>query len=129
MLDDLGVRTGIDLEGLLGGRALRRRAGRPPGAQPCGRRRPAHPAGRGAPDRALVRRLRPLLQPEHPDPRRHVPACGRQVGEVDEDAKPQKLSRFETEGAPWHFKVLIAITVIYLGYRLVQGIFWAAHSI
>jgi predicted RNA-binding Zn-ribbon protein involved in translation (DUF1610 family) len=46
------------------------------------------------------------------------PVCGRQV------AEEEKLTRFETEGSPWHFKLLIAITVIYLGYRFVQLIFW-----
>jgi hypothetical protein len=44
------------------------------------------------------------------------PTCGRQLGE--------KLTRFETEGAPWHFKLLIAVTVVYLGWRLIQLIFW-----
>ena len=44
------------------------------------------------------------------------PVCGRQVGE--------KITRFETEGSPWHFKVLVAATVIYLGWRFVQIIFW-----
>jgi len=51
--------------------------------------------------------------------------CGRQVAEV----KPGTISRFETEGAPWHFKVLIAVTVIYLGWRLLQAIVWAAQSL
>ena len=44
------------------------------------------------------------------------PVCGRPVGE--------KLSRFETEGSPWHFKVLVAATVVYLGWRFVQMVFW-----
>jgi hypothetical protein len=48
------------------------------------------------------------------------PVCGRPIGEVGQE----KISRFETEGAPWHFKLLIAITVIYLGYRFIQLIFW-----
>jgi hypothetical protein len=26
--------------------------------------------------------------------------------------------------APFSFRLMIALTVIYLGYRLVQGIFW-----
>ena len=47
------------------------------------------------------------------------PGCGRQVGEREE-----KLTRFETEGAPWHFKLLVAATVLYLGWRLVQMTFW-----
>lgn len=37
--------------------------------------------------------------------------------------------RDETDGrnkvkAPWHFWVLVAAVVIYLGWRLVQGIMW-----
>ena len=40
------------------------------------------------------------------------PTCGAQLGEP--------LKRFETEGAPWHFKLLIGITVVYLGWRIVQ---------
>lgn len=31
--------------------------------------------------------------------------------------------------APWHFKVLIAITVVYLGYRLLQGLAWVAQQL
>jgi RNA polymerase subunit RPABC4/transcription elongation factor Spt4 len=29
--------------------------------------------------------------------------------------------------APWHFWLMIGAVVAYLGWRLVQGIFWAAH--
>ena len=43
------------------------------------------------------------------------PACGRPVGE--------RLTRFETVGAPWHFKVLLVATVVYLGWRFVQLVF------
>ena len=49
------------------------------------------------------------------------PVCGRQVGE---EPTQEKLTRFETEGAPWHFKLLVAVTVIYLGWRFVQITFW-----
>lgn len=28
---------------------------------------------------------------------------------------------------PWHFKILIAATIIYLGYRLYQGIMLLVH--
>ena len=48
------------------------------------------------------------------------PVCGRPVGEPRE----AKLTRFETEGAPWHFKLLVAATVLYLGWRFVQMTFW-----
>jgi len=32
-------------------------------------------------------------------------------------------------GAPWHFKLLLVATVIYLGYRAVQGIEWLVHNL
>jgi hypothetical protein len=48
------------------------------------------------------------------------PVCGRHVAEPE----MEKITRFETEGAPWHFKLLVAVTVIYLGWRLVQLVFW-----
>jgi hypothetical protein len=51
------------------------------------------------------------------------PTCGRQVGEVATSVE-QDPSR-----APWHFKMLIAVTAVYLGYRLFQGIFWVAHHL
>ena len=31
--------------------------------------------------------------------------------------------------APWHFKVLVVGSVIYLGYRLYQGIGWLIHHV
>lgn len=54
------------------------------------------------------------------------PTCGYQVADIPE---PEKVSRFGREGAPWHFKLLIGITVVYLGYRFVQLLVWAVHSI
>lgn len=49
------------------------------------------------------------------------PTCGRLV------AAP---SAAEAErGAPWHFKVLLAVTALYLGYRLFQGLFWVVHHL
>jgi uncharacterized paraquat-inducible protein A len=33
----------------------------------------------------------------------------------------------ERRPVPWHFKLLLAATVIYLTYRLVQGIIWLTH--
>lgn len=51
------------------------------------------------------------------------PTCGRPAAaaaaEVDE----------ATTGAPWHFKLLVAVTVIYLGYRLLQGVAWVAQHL
>ncbi len=31
--------------------------------------------------------------------------------------------------APWHFKVLVGAAVVYLGWRLAQGIAWAVHAL
>lgn len=56
----------------------------------------------------------------HPDGT--CPACGRQVGE------PGGVVA-EPAGAPWHFKLVIAATVVYLGWRLVQGLLWAAGKL
>lgn len=40
------------------------------------------------------------------------PNCNEVLGEP--------LTRFEHEGSPWHFKVLVGVTVVYLGWRFVQ---------
>ena len=31
--------------------------------------------------------------------------------------------------APWHFKLLLVVLIIYLTYRLIQGIVWVAHKL
>jgi uncharacterized paraquat-inducible protein A len=43
------------------------------------------------------------------------PTCGRTL-----DTTPAK--------SPWHFKLLMVSLVIYLSYRLVQGVAWLAHK-
>lgn len=50
------------------------------------------------------------------------PTCGRVVGEPRGEEQP-------AGGAPWHFKALIAVTAVYLSYRLFQGIVWVGHHI
>lgn len=52
------------------------------------------------------------------------PTCGRKVAapEVGETAE-------EPSGAPWHFKVLVAVTAVYLGYRLFQGAVWVVQHL
>ena len=32
-------------------------------------------------------------------------------------------------GAPWHFWLMVVVLVIYLGWRLVQGIMWAVGKL
>jgi uncharacterized paraquat-inducible protein A len=33
----------------------------------------------------------------------------------------------ERRPVPWHFKLLLAATVVYLLYRTVQGVIWLTH--
>jgi len=35
----------------------------------------------------------------------------------------------EITTTPWHFKVLVGLTVVYLGYRFMQGVEWLAHKL
>jgi len=55
------------------------------------------------------------------------PKCGRLVAEPTDvvAGAPQEAS----PGAPWHFKVLIGATSVYLGWRLYQGLIWVAHHL
>ncbi|MGO9963022.1 MAG: hypothetical protein ACLPUG_06280 [Acidimicrobiales bacterium] len=50
------------------------------------------------------------------------PTCGAEL-EVDD----RQGARDAPLKAPWHFKVLVVGTVVYLGYRLYQGIGWLIH--
>ncbi len=49
--------------------------------------------------------------------------CGRRVAEPDE------VAELAESKAPWHFKLLVAAAVIYLGWRLVQGIDWVIQHV
>jgi hypothetical protein len=57
------------------------------------------------------------------------PTCGRHVADAPAEGatEPEKLRRFSDEPAPWHFKVLLAATAIYLAWRGIQGIDWLAQ--
>lgn len=55
------------------------------------------------------------------------PTCGRQVAEPTADAPPAEPE--EWDRAPWHFKVLVAGVVGYLGWRLVEGVIWVAERL
>jgi hypothetical protein len=35
----------------------------------------------------------------------------------------------EQVATPWHFKLLVGGTVIYLGYRFLQGVQWLTHKL
>jgi hypothetical protein len=60
-----------------------------------------------------------FLNPNTLDADGSCPECGRKVAEPSElaaAAVPQK--------APWHFKLLVAATVVYVGWRIVQMLGW-----
>jgi hypothetical protein len=62
------------------------------------------------------------------------PTCGHTVAEpavesTSTESASTEAASTEATGAPWHFKVLIAVTAVYLGYRLFQGILWVAHQL
>lgn len=44
------------------------------------------------------------------------PTCGTKVAEPTGETVSPK--------APWHFKLLVAVTVVYLGWRLIQAATW-----
>ncbi|HLM65239.1 MAG TPA: hypothetical protein VK306_13145 [Acidimicrobiales bacterium] len=54
------------------------------------------------------------------------PTCGRVVADAGKLAADRaKAADGEVdEKTPWHFKLLIAVVVLYLGWRLVQVIGW-----
>ena len=58
----------------------------------------------------------------------HCPRCAKLIGEdaptsdTDEDSDDEGPPK-----PPWHFKVLLIATVIYLIYRLIWFIFWISH--
>ncbi len=51
------------------------------------------------------------------------PTCGRRVADTAAAADEER------GGAPWHFKLLIGVTAVYLSYRLFQGIEWVARHL
>jgi hypothetical protein len=46
------------------------------------------------------------------------PACGQQI------ATPQEVVEAGEYRAPWHFKLMIVLAAVYLGWRLVQMVQW-----
>lgn len=58
-------------------------------------------------------------------------SCDRMVddSELTEDGSCPECGEAVAEHrrVPWHFKVMIVATVIYLGYRAYQGIGWLVH--
>jgi uncharacterized paraquat-inducible protein A len=46
------------------------------------------------------------------------PGCGTALAEPDSKQK-----------VPWHFWVMVAAVTFYLGWRLIQGVFWVAGHV
>jgi hypothetical protein len=49
------------------------------------------------------------------------PTCGRILAKPGEDGGSQR--------APWHFKLLVAAVVLYLGWRAVQLVEWVVGKV
>ena len=56
------------------------------------------------------------------------PTCGRLVAEPGAPEAETPADGGDSS-APWHFKVLIAVTAVYLGYRLLQGLSCVGHHL
>jgi hypothetical protein len=54
------------------------------------------------------------------------PTCGRDVGR---SAVATATAEDGAPATPWHFKVLLLATVVYLGWRLVEGVVWVAEHL
>jgi hypothetical protein len=76
-----------------------------------------------------------FLNPNTVLPDGTCPTCGRRVDPV---AEPQDDTDHDAQGdtgqddegvrAPWHFWVMVGGVVLYLGWRLLQGIAWGVEN-
>ena len=57
-----------------------------------------------------------FLTPTSLGPGGECPACGRVVTAPEATEDPPSV--------PWHFKLLVIATVLYLAFRAVQGVAW-----
>jgi hypothetical protein len=51
------------------------------------------------------------------------PTCGRQVAEPSSLPAAAAAQRSKSK-APWHFKLLVLVTVVYVGFRVIQMTTW-----
>ena len=71
-----------------------------------------------------------FLNPNSLKPDGSCPTCGRTVAEPSDRpaaATGGTESGAEREKAPWHFKLLLVVTVIYLTWRAIQMIGWVIN--
>jgi hypothetical protein len=52
------------------------------------------------------------------------PTCAGPVDTADMKVKKKRSGR-----APWHFWLMVIVLVVYLGYRLIQGIIWVSGHV
>jgi hypothetical protein len=65
------------------------------------------------------------------------PTCGRALEltrplptkAAAEPGADEAIPRTGSGKAPWHFKVLLLVLVVYLAWRAVQGVEWVAHHL
>jgi uncharacterized paraquat-inducible protein A len=62
------------------------------------------------------------LSPNTLDEQGRCPTCG-------EPADHPRIERSAGSSIPWHFWVLVAALVAYLGWRLVEGVVWLAGAL
>lgn len=63
------------------------------------------------------------------------PSCGAKLPvprherrEADAEKRRETGEEEKGRGVPWHFWILVVALVVYLGYRLFQGIVWVIHK-
>ena len=82
-----------------------------------------------------------FYNPNSPGPDGSCPTCGRVVaeppdrpapaaeGEAGEGGEGGGAGEARRERAPWHFKLLLVLVVVYLTYRFIQIGGWIVHWI
>jgi hypothetical protein len=70
-----------------------------------------------------------FLNPNSLEPDGTCPTCGRVVAEPSEPgaATTSTAAEADREKAPWHFKLLVAVTVIYLAWRAAEMVGWVVN--
>ena len=54
------------------------------------------------------------------------PSCGRVILTAEDGSAGTDEGTAEQPEVPWHFKLLVLATILYLLYRAVQGVVWLA---
>jgi len=57
------------------------------------------------------------------------PSCGRVPAGAQGAGTPPDGEVVDEPNVPWHFKLLVLATIVYLAYRAVQGVVWLAGRI